>query len=150
MMEETYDFLFIIMDLPKQGRCSSDSWHPAITALKEAKKIAKCPVGLITSLEENMPEKFAKDLIKHSIIPLTGLENSLAAVKALQNVSVQWKIKSTPSIIWERWPNEKSRVLDEYQSKKVLSRIGINVPKGFVITDKNSLLNKFRAIFVDE
>ena len=94
MMEETYDFLFIIMDLPKQGRCSSDAWYPAIAALKEAKKIAKCPVGLITSLEENMPEKFAKDLIKHSIIPLTGLENSLAAVKALQNVSLQWKIKN--------------------------------------------------------
>jgi len=146
MMGETYDFLFVIMDLPKQGRCSSDAWYPAIAALKEAKKNAKCPVGLITSLEENMPEKFAKDLIRHSIIPLTGLENSLAALKALQNVSIRWKVKSTPSIIWERWPNEKSRVLDEYQSKKVLSGIGINIPKGFIIKDKNSLLNKFRTI----
>ena len=146
MMEETYDFLFIIMDLPKQSRCSSDAWYPAIAALKEAKKYAKCPVGLITSLKENMPEKFAKDLLKHAIIPLTGLENSLAAVKALQNVGMLWKVKGTPSIIWERWPNEKSRVLDEYQSKKVLNKIGINVPEGFLITDKNSLLNKFRTI----
>ena len=146
MMEETYDFLFIIMDLPKQSRCSSDAWYPAIAALKEAKKNAKCPVGLITSLEENMPEKFAKDLLKHAIIPLTGLENSLAAVKALQNVGIHWKVKGTPSIIWERWPNEKSRVLDEYQSKKVLNKIGIEVPKGFIITDKNSLLNKFGII----
>ena len=93
-----------------------------------------------------MPEKFAKDLLKHAIIPLTGLESSLAAVKALQNVSSQWKIKSTPSIIWQRWPDEKSRILDEYQSKRVLNKIGINVPKGFIITDKNSLLNKFRTI----
>ena len=146
MMEETYDFLFIIMDLPKQSHCSSDAWYPAIAALKEAKKYAKCPVGLITSLEENMPEKFAKDLLRHAIIPLTGLENSLAAVKALQNVGMLWKVKGTPSIIWERWPNEKSRVLDEYQSKKVLNKIGINVPEGFIITDKNSLLNKFRTI----
>tara|TARA_Y100001935_G_scaffold12113_1_gene9458 strand:+ start:1014 stop:1982 length:969 start_codon:yes stop_codon:yes gene_type:complete len=146
MMEETYDFLFIIMDLPKQSRCSSDAWYPAIAALKEANKNAKCPVGLITSLEENMPEKFAKDLLRHAIIPLTGLENSLAAVKALQNVGILWKVKSTPSIIWERWPNEKSRVLDEHQSKKVLNKIGIDVPKGFIITDKNSLLNKFGTI----
>ncbi len=146
MMEEPYDFLFIIMDLPKQGRCSSDAWYPAIAALKEAKKIAKCPVGLITSLEENMPEKFAKDLLRHSIIPLTGLENSLSAVKALRNVSIQWKAKRTPSIIWQRWPNTKSRILDEYQSKRVLNKIGINVPKNFIITDKNSLLNKFRTI----
>ena len=40
-----------------------------------------------------MPEKFAKDLLRHAIIPLTGLENSLAAVKALQNVGMLWKVK---------------------------------------------------------
>ena len=61
-------------------------------------------------------------------------------------MSIQWKIKSTPSIIWQRWSNEKSRILDEYQSKRVLNKIGINVPEGFLITDKNSLLNKFRTI----
>jgi acetyl-CoA synthetase len=61
-------------------------------------------------------------------------------------VSIQWKIKSTPSIIWQRWSNEKSRILDEYQSKRVLNKIGINVPEGFIIKDKNSLLNKFRTI----
>ena len=70
--------------------------------LKKVKKNEKCPVGLITSLEENMPEKFVKDLLRQQIIPLTGLENSLAAVKALQNVGILWKVKSTPSIIWER------------------------------------------------
>jgi len=77
---------------------------------------------------------------------LTGLENSLSAVKALQNVSIQWKLKSTPSIIWHSWPDTKSRILDEHKSKRVLNKIGINVPENFIITDKNSLLNKFRTI----
>ena len=66
------DFLFIIMDLPNEidARQKHGASHQAI---KEAKKSAKCPVGFITSLED-MPEEFAKDLLRHAIIPLTGLE----------------------------------------------------------------------------
>ena len=37
--EVRYDFLFIIMDLPKQGRCTTEAWGPAIAAIKEAKKV---------------------------------------------------------------------------------------------------------------
>ena len=33
----------------------------------------------------------------------------------------------------------------EPYAKKVLNKIGKDVPKGFIITDKNSLLNKFRT-----
>ena len=87
MTEVRYDFLFIIMDLPKPDRCTTEAWVPAIKAIKEAKKSAKCPVGFITSLEENMPEEFAKDLLKHAIIPLTGLDSSLGALGALRDVS---------------------------------------------------------------
>ena len=73
------------MDLPKRDRCTTEAWVPAIKAIKE-KKSAKCPVGFITSLEENMPEEFAKDLLKHAIIPLTGLESSLGALGALRDM----------------------------------------------------------------
>ena len=146
MTEVRYDFLFIIMDLPKRGRCTTDAWGPAIAAIKEAKKSAKCPVGFITSLEENMPEEFAKDLLRHAIIPLTGLESSLGALGALRDVSDRWNKQSTRSIIWDRWPDRKSRTINEFQSKKVLKEIGLNVPKGFIIRDINSLVNKFRIL----
>ena len=146
MTEVRYDFLFIIMDLPKRDRCATEAWVPAIKAIKEAKKSAKCPVGFITSLEENMPEEFAKDLLKHAIIPLTGLESSLGALGALRDVSDMWNKQSTPSIIWAHWPDRKSRTINEFQSKKVLKEIGLNVPKGFIIRDINSLVNKFRVL----
>ena len=146
MTEARYDFLLIIMDLPKQGRCTTEAWGPAIAAIKEAKKSAKCPVGFITSLEENMPEEFAKDLLRHAIIPLTGLESSLGALGALRDISNTWNSQSTRSIIWTQWPDRKSRTINEFQSKKVLKKIGLNIPKGFTIKDKNSLLNKFRVL----
>ena len=146
MTEARYDFLLIIMDLPKQGRCTTEAWGPAIAAIKEAKKSAKCPVGFITSLEENMPEEFAKDLLRHAIIPLTGLESSLGALGALRDISTTWNRQSARSIIWTQWPDRKSRTINEFQSKKVLKKIGLNIPKGFTIKDKNSLLNKFRVL----
>ncbi len=146
MTEVRYDFLFIIMDLPKRDRCTTDAWGPAIAAIKEAKKSAKCPVGFITSLEENMPEEFAKDLLRHAIIPLTGLESSLHALGALRDVVDMWNKQSTRSIIWDQWPDRKSRTINEFQSKKVLKEIGLDVPKGFIIRDINSLVNKFRVL----
>ena len=146
MTEARYDFLLIIMDLPKQGRCTTEAWGPAIAAIKEAKKSAKCPVGFITSLEENMPEEFAKDLLRHAIIPLTGLESSLGALGALRDIRNTWNRQNTRSIIWTQWPNRKSRTINEFQSKKVLKEIGLNIPKGFTIKGKNSLLNKFRVL----
>ena len=90
-------------------------------AIKEAKKSAKCPVGFITSLEENMPEEFAKDLLRHAIIPLTGLESSLGALGALRDISNIWNEQSTRSIIWAQWPDRNSRTINEFQSKKVLN-----------------------------
>ena len=99
LTEARYDFLLIIMDLPKQGRCTTEAWGPAIAAIKKAKKSAKCPVGFITSLEENMPEEFAKDLLSHAIIPLTGLESSLFALGALRDISNTWNRQNTQSII---------------------------------------------------
>ena len=117
LTEVRYDFLFIIMDLPKLGRCTTEAWGPAIGAIKEAKKSAKCPVGFITSLEENMPEDFAKDLLRHGIIPLTGLESSLGALGALRDVSSMWNKQNTGSIISTQWPNRKSLMINEFQSK---------------------------------
>ncbi len=146
LTEARYDFLLIIMDLPKQGRCTTEAWGPAIAAIKKAKKSAKCPVGFITSLEENMPEEFAKDLLRHAIIPLTGLESSLGALGALRDISNTWNRQNTRSIIWSQWPDRKSRTINEFQSKKVLKEIGLNIPKGFTIKGKNSLLNKFRVL----
>ena len=146
MTEVRYDFLFIIMDLPKRGRCTTKAWEPAIAAIKEAKKSARCPVCFITSLEENLPEEFAKDLLRHAIIPLTGLESSLGALGALRDVSNMWKKQSIRSIIWEKWPDKKTRTINEFQSKKVLKKIGLNVPKGYIINDINSLVNKFRVL----
>ena len=146
LTEARYDFLLIIMDLPKQGRCTTEAWGPAIAAIKKAKKSAKCPVGFITSLEENMPEEFAKDLLRHAIIPLTGLESSLGALGALRDIRNTWNRQNTRSIIWSQWPDRKSRTINEFQSKKVLKEIGLNIPKGFTIKGKNSLLNKFRVL----
>jgi len=146
LTEARYDFLLIIMDLPKQGRCTTEAWGPAIAAIKKAKKSAKCPVGFITSLEENMPEEFAKDLLRHAIIPLTGLESSLGALGALRDIRNTWNRQNTRSIIWTQWPDRKSRTINEFQSKKVLKKIGLNIPKGFTIKGKNSLLNKFRVL----
>jgi acyl-CoA synthetase (NDP forming) len=93
-----------------------------------------------------MPEEFAKDLLKHAIIPLTGLESSLGALGALRDVSKMSNKQSTRSVIWAQWPNRKSRTIDEFQSKKVLKKIGIHVPKGFIIRDTNSIVNKFRVL----
>ena len=77
---------------------------------------------------------------------MTGLESSLGALGALRDVSDMWNKQSTRSIIWDQWPDRKSRTINEFQSKQVLKEIGLNVPKGFIIRDINSLVNKFRIL----
>ena len=68
-----------------------------------------------------MPEKFAKDLLKHAIIPLTGLgePGALGAIRDIGNSGTN----RAPHQLWAEWPNRKSRAINEFQSKQVLKEI---------------------------
>ena len=118
----------LVLDYPRDDRCSDADWALTTDALAAA--IRRTDDGsrtaVVASLPECMPESRAHDLATAGITPFCGVEEALAAVEAAAflggNGDVNWR--PLPVL-----PQCSSRLLDEFESKKILKRADIAVPE---------------------
>lgn len=77
----------LVLDFPRVDRCAYDSWMVAIDAFKAAGQHWSGQLAVLASLPENMPEFIAMGLMQAGVVPLCGLDDSVAAIAAASNVS---------------------------------------------------------------
>ena len=80
MLLEKMDVALLVLDFPRNDRCEFPSWFVALEAFKTAGEGWPGMLAVVATLEENMPEYIARQLIKDGIVPLCGLENGLSAI----------------------------------------------------------------------
>jgi len=72
----------LVLDFPRTDRCTYDSWLVAIEAFKVAGQNWSGQLAVLASLAENLPENIAMELLKTGLVPLCGLDDSMAAISA--------------------------------------------------------------------
>jgi len=82
MMQGDADMTALVLDFPREDRCSADSWYSAVDALASAANAANRPAAVLASLSENISESDAEQIIQKGLLPLAGLEQGLAAIAA--------------------------------------------------------------------
>jgi len=80
MMEGEASFGVVVLDFPRSDRCDLDDWLQVIDAVEIAKNKSGKPMGILSSLQETMPEAIALELFARGVVPLCGLEDALAAI----------------------------------------------------------------------
>ena len=78
----------LVLDFPRIDRCNHESWLIAIEAFKAAGQNWSGQLAVLASLPENMPEIIAQELLQTGLVPLCGLEDSMAAIAAAAPNSV--------------------------------------------------------------
>lgn len=82
MLKSDARIALLVLDFPRTDRCTYDSWLVAIDAYKQAGAEWSGQLAVLASLPENMPESIACQLLNDGIVPLSGLDDALAAIAA--------------------------------------------------------------------
>jgi len=82
MLETRAGIAVLVLDFPRADRCNYDSWLVAIEAFKVAGQNWPGQLAVLASLPENLPENIAMELLQAGLVPLCGLDDSMAAISA--------------------------------------------------------------------
>lgn len=128
IMDDPVALTLLIVDFPREDRCSIADWECAVTAAIDAARSTGRAVGIVTTMQENLPESIAKRLIAGGVVPLFGLDEALAAAEVAAFCGRD--IPPTAPVLLPQ-PTRGSQVLDEAEAKKLLSGFGLRVPVSF-------------------
>ena len=150
MMGKWVDISVLVIDFPHAARCSDHAWLPAIAALRRAGKKTKTRTVMMGSIAEGIGEERALRLIEDGIVPLCGLAAGIRAIELAATPLPKggWRplapVKSVAGRSAESGRGcesgssrleDEGASLDEAQSKALLRKAGIAVPRGVAIVD---------------
>ncbi|MGE0500524.1 MAG: acetate--CoA ligase family protein [Rhizobiaceae bacterium] len=90
MVSGGYDFNLLVIDFPRNDRCSDADWWATINAYEAALKSNNAKGGIVTSMPENLPEEYCAGLIARGIVPLYGIPEAMDAIEAGAAIGDAW------------------------------------------------------------
>ena len=89
--ESIADIALLVLDFPRQDRCTTESWQAAVESFIKAIEHWQGFSAVLATLPENMPEEVAERLIRANVAPLCGLRDGLLALRnaAFLNLAAQ-------------------------------------------------------------
>jgi acyl-CoA synthetase (NDP forming) len=142
MVSGGYDFNILVIDFPRNDRCSDADWWATLRAFEAALKANKAKGGIVTSMPENLPEDYCDGLIKRGIVPLYGIPEAMDAIEAGAVIGEAWSKpmaapvgsgppSGLPAISPSRGEIGSFRhTPDEAEAKDMLRGLGLPVPEG--------------------
>ncbi len=127
MMQGEQDITILIVDFPRKDRCSLAAWDCVLEGAAIAVEKSSSPLAFATTLSENLPEEVAEKLMALSVLPLHGLNESLAAIEASHFIAIARKATPLPIVISKS--SNDPILIDETDSKELLSAYGLDVPQ---------------------
>lgn len=125
MMDGALGFGMLVADFPRPDRCDPSDWDALLAAICQTKGTAPCPLGVVASLPENMPEDVANRLVESGIAPLCGLQEALVAIGVAASLNRKPDL-SIPVPMARTQINQ--RTLEEAQAKAALGQYGLPHP----------------------
>lgn len=124
MMDSDAALGIVVLDFPRPDRCSLDEWLKVIDAVEVAKENTGKPIGILSSLPENMPEHVTLKLREKGINPFCGMEESLAAIEAAAILGN----RQVPNDVFVPSAPIEPISVDEAQAKEILKKHGVAIP----------------------
>ena len=122
-----------VLDLPRPDICNPADWVLTAEAFARAAVKMGKRGAVVATMPENLPESLREWLVGQGIVPMLGLTECLEAIRGA--AMVRERQRAVEGI--RPLPNSSLKqgeivTLDEAQSKELLAKYGIAVPKGVV------------------
>ena len=137
-LKKTFDLIFkanfnlvgLMLDFPNINECDIAEWEAIVDKFLLSAKEKKTFAVIIASLPETLPKHIRNKCLKSGVAPLQGLKESLHAIHSSILTGQAWskynKLKVYKS---NNKTNASVKTYSEYQSKNILKKNGIKIPK---------------------
>ena len=146
-LEKTFKLIFktnfalnaLMLDLPNIEDCDTEEWDAIVDKFIKSSKVKKNG-AIISSLSDTLPKYLREKCLKYNVVPLQGMSESLLAISNAIKIGKVWKNFADIKIP-EEIPNLKKKIktYSEYESKLILKKNKIPIPKSLVTNKKNIL-----------
>lgn len=131
-----FDLNMLVLDFPRNDRCSDEAWWVAVNAYADALQANGVPGAVVASMTENLPEEYCAGMLARGVVPLHGIAEAMDAAEAAAFIGETWA-KPPPAAIGA--PDADAALLaegvpDEAEAKALLARHGLPVPPGRTAT----------------
>ncbi len=152
-LEKTFKLMFktnfglnaLMLDFPNIEDCETKEWDDIVDKFIKSSKIKKNGV-IISSLSDTLPKYLRSKCFKSGVVPLQGMSESLIAISNSIKIAKAWRncfdIKISQKI---KNPKTKIDTFSEHESKLILKKFKIPVPKS-LITNKKDILRDYKKI----
>ncbi len=132
MVSGGFDLNMLVLDFPRNDRCSDADWWPTVRAFEAALKTNKARGAIVASLLENVTEAHAAELFKRGIVPLQGIVEAMDAAEAAAFIGEAWARPASGAIGSNANSTASSgrNTPDEAEAKALLRSAGLAVPEG--------------------
>ncbi|MEO5326012.1 acetate--CoA ligase family protein [Mesorhizobium sp. CC13] len=148
-----FDLNMLVLDFPRNDRCSDADWWPTVRAFEAALMANGARGAIVASMSENLTEEHAADLFARGIVPLQGIAEAMDAAEAAAGIAEAWSKPSTsplwggraegaggsnraaantptPALRADPPHKREGGTLDEAAAKSLLREAGLAVPAG--------------------
>lgn len=145
VLRSGFDLGYIVMDIPREDRCDPTDWKLGNDAFIKAAKTTGARAGILATLNECMPEAYALELMQQGIVPMMGIEESLAAIEAAAFIG------TSPAPLYRplaagKGPDGTLEALDEWTGKRKLAAYGLAIPDGRLVHSAEDAVAAAEAI----
>jgi acyl-CoA synthetase (NDP forming) len=139
MASDSFDLNMLVLDFPRNDRCSDVDWWPTVSAFEAALKANGASGAVVASMSENLTEAHAADLFARGIVPLQGIAEAMDAAEAAAFIGEAWarpiaaavgRGADAPRSGGRPEGGNAQATLDEAAAKSLLRDAGLAVPAG--------------------
>ena len=137
MFMANFNLIGLMLDFPNIRDCDIAEWEAIVDEYILSAKVKNKQAVIIASLPETLPKHIRNKCLKSGVAPLQGLKESLHAIHSSILTGQAWskynKLKVYKS---NNKTNASVKTYSEYQSKNILKKNGIKIPKS-VLSNPN-------------
>jgi acetyl-CoA synthetase len=137
LLAQDFDIAVCLLDYPRSDRCDQSTWSGAERGFVRAAQDTGTKAAIMATFADTISEPVAERLMQDGVAMLAGIDAGLAGIKAAVDIGTAWKEPVSPLLLGTSTVggDVQVRELDEAEAKAILSNIGIQVPKGKVVSN---------------
>ena len=135
-LSEDFDVALCLLDYPREDICDQSTWGGAERGFVRAAKKTGTKAAVLATFSDTITESVAERLMKQGVALLAGIDTGIAGVQAAVDVGKTWNQPLSPPLLpkLDQQQGCTGKVLDEAESKSMLSKNGVPVPAARIIT----------------
>jgi acetyl-CoA synthetase len=135
LLSEDFDVSLCLLDYPREDRCDQSTWGGAERGFVRATQQTGTKGAVLATFSDTISEPVAQRLMKDGIAMLAGIDAGLAGIQAAVDVGAAWSRPPSPPLLtsFGQRQDGPAKVLNEAESKGLLTRCGVPVPAARVV-----------------